>query len=166
MLAQRVSALHCIALQVQLQPGAPVSAAAALRAQLCTDDAPACFGNLQRLPCLLGFALWPEYRTSLLEGTLTSIGGISTTLSERCTGALACLLCQPAFMASHVAKSSNAKQAGVTALAPGGCDCKAAELALSFRLSAVRNQATTAFWDLCIPIANACSKPVYGTVPI
>jgi hypothetical protein len=45
--------------------------------------------------------LWPEYRGSIFEGVVASIGGISASLSERCTGALVCLLCQPSYMVAH-----------------------------------------------------------------
>jgi Tubulin folding cofactor D C terminal len=77
--------------------------------QLSVDGAPDCFGKLERLPCLVGFMLWPEYQGSLLEGIVASIGGIDSMLSERCAGALACLLFQPTFMASHVAGPADPK---------------------------------------------------------
>jgi hypothetical protein len=99
--------------QEQLQAGAPVAASAALLSQVSVEDAPGCFGKLQKLPCLVSFMLWPVYRSSLLEGVVASIGGISSSLSERCTGALVCLIAQPTYMASHVFEEEAAQNAGV-----------------------------------------------------
>ena len=55
-------------MQEMLQPGAKVPAADALLRQLRVPSAPACFAKLERLPCLVAFMVWPEYRESLLEG--------------------------------------------------------------------------------------------------
>ena len=88
-------------MQVELQPAADVPARAALLRLLSDADAPGCFGKIENVPRLVAFMLWPAYRGSLLEGAVASVGGISASLSERVTGALVCLLCQPAYMAAH-----------------------------------------------------------------
>jgi hypothetical protein len=78
-----------------------VAASRALLKQLSVEGAPGCFGNIENVPCLISFMLWPEYRSSILEGVVASIGGISASLSERCIGAVVCFLCQPSYMSSH-----------------------------------------------------------------
>ena len=87
-------------MQEELQPGAMIVASSQLKVQLAREDAPACFGNLSRLPSLVGFMAWPQFQAPIMDALVASVGGMDNSLCETTADAIVCLVRAPAHMAA------------------------------------------------------------------
>lgn len=101
-------------MQAQFQPGAKLHAQGQVRAMLQHIQSRGHLGSVRGLPHVIAMISIPPYRSSILEGSVASIGGIDQTLSQTAADALTAVVTAPD---QCIASDTNAASEGSATMA-------------------------------------------------